>query len=384
MKHTPSILQRALESRVQLLATTLRPATVKQYEHTVRVFLRYLGARFPEVARPDQLRRDPHILGWLEHLWMYRAKATGKALCNHSRAAHLIHVRKLFDLLADHRYAPRAALLLDDDIPKPDQWLPRPLSPQDDARLLAQLRLQHDPLSNALLLTRLTGLRIGETVDLAADCLHRLAGAEDHWALHVPLGKLRTERWTPVDKEVRDIVTRLRFLATLAPGQGGEFLLRRPKGRGGLCNELRAALRQTAAAAGITARVVPHQLRHTYATTMLRAGVSLPALMKFLGHRSANMTLRYLEITQKDLQREFYLAQQTPRYLIPLPAPLATHSPIAATVDSISQALSNLVRALELFRAQASAEHTQPLFLLLRRLIRSRSLFQKLFSVTKI
>jgi|GEM_PF-3877170 len=41
-------------------------------------------------------------------------------------------------------------------------------------------------------------------------------------------------------------------------------------------------------------------MRHTYATTMLRAGVSLPALMKLLGHRTANMTLRYVEITQQD------------------------------------------------------------------------------------
>jgi site-specific recombinase XerD len=385
MKHSPSDLQQALESRVRLLATTLRPATVQQYRHTVRVFLRYLTASFPEVTRPDQLRRDPHILGWLEHLWMYRVKASGRALCKHSRAAHLIHLRKLLDLLADHRYAPRAALLLDDDIPKPDQLLPRPLSPQDDERLLSQLRsLQHDPLSSALLLTRLTGLRIGEIVDLASDCLHRLAGAEEQWALHVPLGKLHTERWTPVDQEVRDLVARLRFLSSLAPGTGGrEFLLNRPKGRSALIAQLRAVLRQNAAVAGITSHVVPHQLRHTFATTMLRAGVSLPALMKLLGHRSANMTLHYVEITQKDLQREFHLARENPRYLIPLPAPLDTHSPIAAGAGAISQALSNLVRALELFRAQATAEQNKPLILLLRRIIRSRALFQKLISVTK-
>ena len=30
--------------------------------------------------------------------------------------------------------------------------------------------------------------------------------------------------------------------------------------------------------------IVPHQIRHTYATEMLRAGVSFPVLMKLLGH----------------------------------------------------------------------------------------------------
>jgi len=40
--------------------------------------------------------------------------------------------------------------------------------------------------------------------------------------------------------------------------------------------------------------------------------------MKLLGPRSANMKLRYLEIT-----REFHLARQIPRHLIPLPASAA-------------------------------------------------------------
>jgi hypothetical protein len=39
-------------------------------------------------------------------------------------------------------------------------------------------------------------------------------------------------------------------------------------------------------AAGIPTRIVPHQLRHTYATEMFRSGVSFPALMKLLGHTS--------------------------------------------------------------------------------------------------
>jgi hypothetical protein len=36
--------------------------------------------------------------------------------------------------------------------------------------------------------------------------------------------------------------------------------------------------------------------RHTYATFMLRAGVSFPGIMKLLGHSSPDMTMRYLGI----------------------------------------------------------------------------------------
>jgi len=53
-------------------------------------------------------------------------------------------------------------------------------------------------------------------------------------------------------------------------------------GRRLLPDGLRAELRRAAAAAGI-AKVTPHQLRHTYATALVNAGVSLQALMAILG-----------------------------------------------------------------------------------------------------
>jgi site-specific recombinase XerD len=378
MKPTPSALQQALQARVQLLATTLRPNTVQQYQHTVRRFLAYLAERFPEIRHPSQLRRDPHLLGWLEQLWLHRARGSGKPLCNHSRAAHLIRLRKLFDLLADHAAPPPSGLLLSQDIPCPDQTLPRPLTPEDDDRLRAHLGLAtQDLLSQTLLLMRLTGLRIGEAVDLAADCLRHVGGND--WALHVPVGKLHNERWVPVDAEVRAIVARLRFLATLAPAINSEFLLPRPKGRSQLCRDLRAHLRAAAAQAGITAALVPHQLRHSYATALLRAGVSLPALMKLLGHRTAQMTLRYLEVTQQDLQREFHLARQHPRHQIPLPASLTKSDPDSPNAAAVLQRLTAAIRLLDLFRQHhALYDDDKPLRLLLRRLARIRSRFEKL------
>jgi integrase len=381
MKRPSHPLEEALRARVRLLATTLRPATVRGYEHTVRVFLRYLRAAFPDLRRPSDLRRDPHMLGWLEHLWLRRAHSSDRPLCSHSRAAHLIRLRKLFDLLADHAFPPRPGLLLSEDIPRPDQTLPRPLTPEDDARLQEALHGRNDLLANILLLTRLTGMRIGEAVDLSAGCLRHLGGED--WALHVPVGKLHNERWVPVDIEVRNIAARLRFLATLPPGAPAEFLLPRPRGPGVLRNDLRAALCQAAAQAGIANRIVPHQLRHTYATTMLRAGVSLPALMKLLGHRTANMTLRYVEITQKDLQREFHLARQSPRHLTPLPASLLKADSDLADASAVTERLSTSIRVLDLFRQQNSSDRDKTIRLLLRRLVRIRSRFQKLVPQAK-
>lgn len=376
MRKPPHPLEEALQARLRLLETTLRASTFKQYTYTVRLFITYLGARFPQVRRGDQLRRDPHILGWLEHLWTHRVRHNGKPLCASTRAAHLIRLRKLLDLLADDRFPPCPGLLLSQDIPRADQLLPRPLTPEDDTRLQTELCRSNDLPSSALLLTRLTGLRIGETADLCADCLRHLG--QGQWALHVPVGKLHNERWVPVDDQVRTIIHRLQFLRTLPPAAEPEFLLPRPKGRNALCQELRLALRGAATQAGITAHVVPHQLRHTYATSMLRAGISLPALMKLLGHRTANMTLRYVEITQHDLQREFHQARQHPRHLLPIPAPMLAANPDRIDAPTIAERLAAIVRLVDLYRQQNfAAGSDKPLQLILRRLTRIRSLFQK-------
>jgi integrase len=36
-----------------------------------------------------------------------------------------------------------------------------------------------------------------------------------------------------------------------------------------------------------------HRLRHTFATSLMNGGMSLPGIMKLLGHRDHRMTLRY-------------------------------------------------------------------------------------------
>ena len=85
-------LEEALRARIRLLATTLRPATVRQYEHTVRLFMAYLRARFPDLRSAHQLRRDPHVLGWLEYLWTRRVSYSGKPLSTGSRAGDLMRL----------------------------------------------------------------------------------------------------------------------------------------------------------------------------------------------------------------------------------------------------------------------------------------------------
>jgi integrase len=377
MKPSIHAIEKALQTRIAWLATTLRPASMLHYRHTVRLFVGYLRQNFPEVQRLPQLRRDPHLLGWLEFLWMQRVRHSGKPWCTATRAEHVVRLRTLLESLCDHPSPPRPGLLRHDDIPRREDVLPRPLTTEQDARLLAELRRRtEDWLANALLLTRLTGMRIGETADLSADCLRHVEGKQ--WALHVPLGKMHNDRWVPVDEEVRSVVARLQFLRNLPPAGSPEFLLPRSGSRAVPITRIRHALHQIAAEAGITAHIVPHQLRHTYATSLLSAGISLPALMKLLGHRNANMTLRYVEITQHDLQREFHQARIAPRHLIPVP-PVSVGSETAfADAPAVRHQLDGALRLLDLFRKQNPCADDKSLRLLLRRLTRIRSRFDKI------
>src|SRR5207244_13576325 len=66
-----------------------------------------------------------------------------------------------------------------------------------------------------------------------------------------------------------------------------------------LAEPLRAGQR-----AGCSQRITPHRLRHTYASEMVRLGVSLPAVMQLLGHKDIRMTMRYVQVTQVDLDRK--------------------------------------------------------------------------------
>jgi integrase len=265
---------------LRLLSTTLRPGTLNRYRYVARHFLAYLRATFPHLGQLSQLRRDPHLLGWLRGLCGHHPP-----LCNATRTNYLLCLRRLLQDLAKN--SPTVPL----DLIRSRTFLPPPtiypdLSPRPRINALQQeLRRIDDLAANALLLTRATGMRIGECLDLPLDCLQQVG--PDQWALHVPLGKLYTERLVPADAEVRLIVARiltLRTSALPAPLPPRETLLRRrgpppeplpaplPPSEALLlprCGRrrpwfwpMRSTLAKAAQRAGCSGRVVPHRLRH--------------------------------------------------------------------------------------------------------------------------
>jgi len=117
----------------------------------------------------SQLGRDPHLLGWFRSLCEQQPP-----LSNKPRINLLLCLRRLLDDLTANDHSLSPYLIRPEDFPPQPRYLPRPLSPQDDQRLQQELRRTDDLPASALLPTCATGIRIGECIDLALDCLRQV------------------------------------------------------------------------------------------------------------------------------------------------------------------------------------------------------------------
>src|SRR5215469_9461322 len=202
-------LEQIFETHIQTLCLSLRPNTVAEYRYIGRRFFAYLRTAFPQIHCLSQLRRDPHLLSWFR--WLSEQQPPlSSTTCFH----YLIRLRRVLHSLAVNNLSIQPDFIRREDFPVQPRYLPRSLSFQDDQLLQQELRRTDNLATNALLLIRATGIRIGECLDLSLDCLRELG--PDRWALHVPLGKLHTERLVPADPELRQIVDRIFALRTSA------------------------------------------------------------------------------------------------------------------------------------------------------------------------
>jgi site-specific recombinase XerD len=348
-------MEEIIESQISGRATVLRPATVYWYRRSIRLFLNYLHTAHPEVTRFSQLRRDPHIIGYMRSLYERQPR-----LANPTRMGLIIAVRRLLnDLVAGGRGEPRDDLFNRGDCPPHDKYLPRPLSPEDDEKLMEQLRRQKTMRCYALRLLRGTGIRIGECLNLAADSLREVGPG--YWAIRVPLGKLHTERWVPIDQETREVFRLLQSLrsqpARAASETVSQHLLLQKNGKPPSYRSMHNTLAKMARQAGCSICPTPHQLRHTYATAMLRAGASLPVVKNLLGHRGIEMTLRYVQVSQVDLQREYHKAIQRMREAHAIPSLPA--APVQPGTSGLREILDELIHRMEMLRRHLDDERAE-------------------------
>jgi integrase len=310
-KATAPQLRGAFIAYLERKAGTCRPKTVSSLATRLAHFGAFLAEHEPDLASLAHLDRQRHIEPYLTAVTRARSTTTGQPI---SVADQARRVRAVQHMLAEidqwgWHDAPPRRLIFRSDIPRQPRPLPRYLPVDADRRLAEALHASAYRLSaDALLLARACGLRIGELLDLELDCVHEVPG-HGCW-LKIPLGKLDSERMIPLDDDTVALIDRItvtrdhsRPLRHPRTGRPTQFLFTN-HGRRLSQTALRIELRRSAAAAGI-GHVTPHQLRHTYATAMVNAGVSLQALMRLLGHVSAAMSLRYAHLFDHTVRAEY-------------------------------------------------------------------------------
>ena len=323
---TSATLRPAFAAYLRRKGATLHPDTVSSLATRLAHFGRFLAEIDSGLTSLAGLDRRRHIEPYLNTTATAINQKNGEVITRGDQARRILAVSSFLTDITEWGWedAPARKLIFRSDVPRLPAPLPRYLPIDADRRLGEALECSEFRLAaDALLLQRACGLRIGALLDLELDCVHEL-GDSGAW-VKVPLGKLMTERMVPLDDETVALIDRIvatrsggRALRHPRSGRPAEFLFTHHGRRLGQ-QALRAELDRAAAAAGI-AHITPHQLRHTFATAMVNAGVSLQALMALLGHVSAEMSLRYGRLFDQTVRAEYERALDLAKTRIgPLP-----------------------------------------------------------------
>jgi len=179
-----------------------------------------------------------------------------------------------------------------------------PLSAAEVSRFWSSFRSFRDLSLVALML--FNGLRSHETLTLK---LEDLLFAQNQIIVQ---GKGNKQRILPLDSQTIKVIDS--YLRIERPATNSPFLFVVLKGanRGNPLTPagLRSLFRHHRHLSKVS-KANPHRFRHTFGADMVRAGASLPALMRLMGHRNIQTTMLYVQLCPQDVWNEFHRAVQT-------------------------------------------------------------------------
>lgn len=253
------------------------PRTVEAYSYHVKKFLEYFD-KDPRSISEDEIKQYFLFL-------KYKKKLSGSASAQAISGIKFMFKKtldmdfKVFGIVKNPR----------------GKKLPVILTREEVGKVLNSVRiLRHKA---CLILIYTCGLRLHEATSIAPADID-----SKRMVVHVKDGKGRKDRIVPLPRATLHILRahykthRNEKFIFPAPGRGnhkGEPVSKIPLPDASVQIVLKKVLRQ----ANIIKNVSIHNLRHSYATHLLEAGIDIRIIQKYLGHKSISSTMIYTHLT---------------------------------------------------------------------------------------
>lgn len=268
-----SILQ---ETIINLQLSGYSPRTVEAYSYHVKKFLEHFNKEAVKITE-DEIKQYFLFL-------KYKKKLSGSASAQAISGIKFMFEKtlatdfKVFGIVKNPR----------------GKKLPVILTREETARLLKSIRILRHRACLTLIYS--CGLRLHEATNISPADID-----SKRMVIHVKTGKGRKDRLVPLPQSTLLILRtfykthRNKLYLFPAPGRGGigEAQSTKALPDSSVQTVLKKALRQ----AGIIKNVSVHNLRHSYATHLLEAGIDIRIIQKYLGHDCISSTMIYTHLT---------------------------------------------------------------------------------------
>lgn len=274
----------------QLAAAAFKPKTVQNY---IAIIYRYCDYLKNQHQIDPVLAKPPHLQSWM----VYQKTQVSNSRLTHHQAA-LSHFYGLLQKMGIRQDNPVHTLF---PIRRQKSHKNQPITTTTALKLLRSIHRQSWQQERNFMIISLLwalGLRVREVTAI------KIADFESNHDPHNRIGLLRIQgkgdkqrALFVVDKLYENLVHYLDHpqspkhkIASMFPTHQNKTISP---------DRVNRMIKQTAHKAGITTRITPHVLRHSFATEMYTRGIPPDAIKALLGHSKMDETSIYIHVSEK-------------------------------------------------------------------------------------
>lgn len=258
--------------------------TLKAYLRDIIHFTNFMNERF-EMDQIEDIEKE-HIRLYLESL---------NHLSSLTISRRIVSLRNFYKFLVKEQILD-TNLMSSFELPKTPKKLPQVLSIEEINKLLNSIEMvDFDSARNRAMIELLyaSGIRVSELVNI------QLSQINLKMMYLKVIGKGDKERLIPLNPYVCRIINEyiIHFRNPLLDFKTNNFLFFNKKLKPISRENFYKILNKAALNAGITKKISPHTIRHSYATHLLENNADLRSIQELLGHSDISTTTIYTHIT---------------------------------------------------------------------------------------